>query len=116
MSLVFGLVRSELMQGETVAETESLRQYLAEAERFLRSHGWCGEIVERYFGYGVPDVLAIFLIRIRPLQPHVDEDLWVIVGDVPPAYIVTEGNDTPRDALAGYVEEMNRWVEAVERL
>jgi hypothetical protein len=39
--------------------------------------------------------------------------VWVVVGDVPPAYVVHEPGDSWQDALAGYVSEMQRWVDAV---
>jgi hypothetical protein len=37
----------------------------------------------------------------------------VIVGDLPPAYIVVEDNPTAADALDAYCSEMESWVEAV---
>jgi hypothetical protein len=43
-----------------------------------------------------------------------DELLWVVVGDLPPAYLVTDGNPIPLAALETYVEEMQAWVNAVE--
>lgn len=39
--------------------------------------------------------------------------IWVIVGDLPPAYITTENNANPACALDGYITEMKEWVEAV---
>ena len=39
--------------------------------------------------------------------------LWVVVGDLPPAYLVCDGNPTWLEALEGYVFEMERWVAAV---
>ncbi len=39
--------------------------------------------------------------------------LWVVVGDLPPAYLVCDGNPSWREALEGYVFEMERWVAAV---
>jgi len=99
--------------GDTPEETHELNKMLSEAESFLASHSWCGQIVERYFGYGVSKVVAVFLFRIAPTQPGVDEWLWTIVGDLPSAYLVTEGNSTPVKALEGYMLEMRRWIDAV---
>jgi hypothetical protein len=39
--------------------------------------------------------------------------VWVVVGDLPSAYIVHEPGDLWQDALTGYVSEMERWVNAV---
>jgi len=35
------------------------------------------------------------------------------MGDLPPAYLAFEQGDTWQDALAGYVTEMQEWVDAV---
>ena len=39
--------------------------------------------------------------------------VWVVVGDVPSAYLVHEPGDSWQDALREYVAEMNSWVTAV---
>jgi hypothetical protein len=59
-------------------------------------------------------VVAVFLFRIVPKQEGVDEWLWVVVGDLPSAYLVTDDNPTPASALEAYVAEMSAWVDAVE--
>jgi hypothetical protein len=35
----------------------------------------------------------------------------VIVGDVPPAYLVTDECKNPAEALDSYIEEMSKWIE-----
>lgn len=84
------------------------------AVNYIRSFAWSGTVLELYRGVHVPGILGIFLVRLRPSAPNVDDWLWVVVGDVPPAYLVAEGNPTPADALEGYIREMRRWVEAVQ--
>jgi len=39
--------------------------------------------------------------------------VWVVVGDLPPAYLAHEPGDSWQDALRGYAEEMGEWVSAV---
>ena len=39
--------------------------------------------------------------------------LWVIVGDVPSAYLVCDSAPTWREALESYIFEMEKWVAAV---
>jgi hypothetical protein len=39
--------------------------------------------------------------------------LWVVVGDLPPAYLVCDDAPTWQEALQSYCSEMTRWVEAV---
>jgi hypothetical protein len=56
----------------------------------------------------------VFFFRIVAAQEGVDECLWVTVGDVPPAYLVTDESRTPAAALQTYIGEMRRWVAAAE--
>ena len=107
---VSGVVPVSDMAGEDEAETALFRAMEAQARAFLSSFDWCHEIRELYFGAGVGCVLAVFFARIAPSRPDVDEFLWVVVGDIPPAYLVTDDSPTPKEALEGYIEEMRKWV------
>ncbi len=102
------------MKGDSEADTARLKSMLQEAQEYITSFQWCGGIREVRFGWGVGGVVAIFLFRIKPTRENVDEWLWVIVGDLPPAYLVTDVCPTPIRALEAYVREMGRWVEAVK--
>jgi hypothetical protein len=55
-------------------------------------------------------VVAIFLFGIVPARQQVDEWLWVVVGDLPSAYLVTDDCKVPSEALQGYITEMRKWV------
>ncbi len=88
---------------------------LHEASQFILSFRWCGAIQESYLGIGIGGVLAVFLFRILPIEAGVDEWLWAIVGDLPPAYLVTDNAPNAACALEGYVEEMARWAQAAKR-
>lgn len=100
------------VRGENQEETRGLRQMFEMARAFLSSFGWCRSIEESFFGFGYAGIVAVFLFRIEPARASVDDWLWVVVGDIPPAYLVTEGNLTPDLALDGYIHEMSRWVQA----
>ena len=45
-----------------------------------------------------------------PGEAEVDEWLWVIVGDIPPAYLVTDVCKNPAEALDAYTEQMSNWI------
>jgi len=111
---VSGVVLASEMTGENEVETVRLRRMEAEARAFLTAFKWCGSILEFYFGDGLGDVFAIFLARIEPWGAGVDEYLWVIVGDLPPVYLVVDDCRTPKAALHGYIAEMRKWIAAVE--
>lgn len=88
---------------------------LAEAaERFLLQQTWCDAVKSGYLGYGCEGIVGVFFFEIIPSRPNVDEQLWVVVGDVPPAYLVCDKAPRPSLALRGYIDEMKRWVDAVQ--
>jgi hypothetical protein len=96
--------------GEDTEETAYLLDLASTAKEFLTSFRWCQSVSEIYFGDGVGKIVGIFLCRIGPAERGVDEWLWVIVGDIPPAYLVTDDCKSPGEALGRYVEEMSKWI------
>jgi hypothetical protein len=110
MPPVTGVIPIAQMVGEDGDESARLREMESRARAFLSGFGWCESIEDFYFGEGIGGVVAVFLARIRPSKPEIDEYLWIIVGDLPYAYLVTEDCPNPRRALESYVNEMRRWV------
>jgi hypothetical protein len=103
------------MKGENTEETHLLHRMLGEAKEYLAAFDWCESIEESYFGLGVGGIVAVFLFKIRPRHEGVDELLWVVVGDLPKAYLVTDDSPSPRLALETYVELMSEWVDAATK-
>jgi hypothetical protein len=85
-----------------------------EAKSFVAAHDWCLKVTAVHLAWAVAGVLGVFQVDLKPARPDVDSTLWVVVGDIPPAYLVQDDAPTWRDALRGYVAEMSRWVHAVE--
>ena len=102
------------IQGADINETRELKGMLAEAKKYISAFKWCMGIDKTYLGVGFPGIIAVFLFKIRASQKNVDEWLWVIVGDVPPAYISVIGAPDPAAAIDGYVGAMEDWVNAVK--
>lgn len=101
------------IQGDDEVETSQLKALAERAKNFILGFRWCKGIVESYYGGGVDNIVAVLLFKIEPGIVGVDEWLWVIVGDLPPAYLVTDVAPESASALKAYVREMRRWVEAV---
>lgn len=101
------------LKGEDEEDTYLLHEMLLEARNYLSSYDWCLNIDETFFGLGIGGVVAVFLFRITPARQEIDRELWVVVGDLPPAYLVTEDAPNPACALAGYIGEMAEWARAV---
>ncbi len=111
---VSGVVPVGQVQGDTPQDTRSLHAQSHAATEFLRQHDWCAEVVQLYSGLQVPDVFGLFLAQIRPTRKDVDNWLWVVVGDVPPAYLVLDDLPTPLAALERYLSLFEIWCRAVE--
>ena len=99
-------------QHDDIEDKNALYQ---EAVDFLSFYDWCLEIRESYVGLLYPGIVAVFLFRIVPSRDDVDEWIWVIVGDVPPAYLTVEECPNPATALDGYVGAMQQWVDAAQQ-
>jgi len=94
-------------------EALELKKLYDEARRYIGSFRWHGEIERALFGLGIGGVVGVFLVELAPAAPDVDPILWVVVGDLPPAYLSAEDAPEPDLALEVYIREMRRWVEAV---
>lgn len=107
---VKGIIPLDQMLGGDDEDTALLRVMASGAENFLRCFPWCSGIREAYYGDGYGGIVAVFLFRIESSRVGVDEWLWVVFGDVPPAYLVTDSCKTPSQALEGYMGEILKWV------
>jgi hypothetical protein len=108
---ITGVVPISEMIGDAPEETARLRNDLEYAKAFLLNHRWCIGLGECYFGVGLGSVIAAFLIEISPRPDGVDQWLWVIVGDIPPAYLVLDEAKDPISAVKLYIDLMEEWVE-----
>jgi len=85
-----------------------------DAAHYLTSFDWCSAIRNAYFGDGFGGIVAVFLFQIIPAKSDVDEWMWVVVGDVPSAYFVTDDIKTPRAALDAFIWHRSQWIECVQ--
>jgi len=108
---VKGVIPIDQLFGDDEEDTTLLQAIALYARNYLQEFAWCKSVKSSYFGDGVGSVVAVFLFRIEPTQPDVDEWLWVIVGDIPPAYLVIDDNTSPSLALRSYIDEMSKWVK-----
>lgn len=83
------------------------------ATGYLTAFRWCAEVKACFLAFDIGNVLGVFLFHIEPRFVGVDDTLWVIVGDGPPAFLVCDDAPDWHGALRAYVREMQRWVDAV---
>lgn len=83
------------------------------ATSYLTAFRWCAGVKESFLAFNIGYPLGVFLFRIEPRLVGVDDTLWVVVGDGPPAFLVCDEAPDWHGALRCYVHEMQRWVDAV---
>jgi hypothetical protein len=81
---------------------------------YVQSFEWCVELHDLYFGDGVGGVVAIFLFRVTIRGVEDSEWIWVVVGDLPSAYMEFEPSHSPRAALLRYIVGVEAWLTAPE--
>jgi hypothetical protein len=86
---------------------------LRDAEEYIKSFEWCPPIKEMYLGCGVGAVVAVFLFKFAATISGKDDNLWIIEGDLPSAYLVTDDAPDPASALNVYCDIMDEWAQAV---
>ena len=108
------VVEFNAIDHDLTADIDEIRKLQQEARTFLESHPWCKGVKRVYSGFAYPGVVAVFLFQLIPGHKDVDEWVWVIVGDVPPAYITCDVAPNPAAALDAYIGAMEKWVNAAK--
>jgi hypothetical protein len=102
------------LSGEDPEDQALLEQMAVQARSYVESFKWCKEVVDCFIGdLAVGGVVAVFLVKIVPARRKVDEWLWTVVGDLPPAYFPADEAPTPVAVLSFYIQEMQLWIDAV---
>jgi hypothetical protein len=101
--------------GEDDEDTTLLREMAKAARDYISSYAWCPPIKDMHLAYGVGRVVAVFLVEFPEKIRGTDDKLWVVVGDLPNAYLVVEPDDGPSPTLDRYCELMEDWISAVQK-
>jgi hypothetical protein len=96
--------------GDDEVDTTLLGAMAEEARRYVTAFAWSRGVAESYFAGGVGGILAVFFFHIRNGRPDIDPWIWVIVGDIPPAYLPVSDCKSPADVFRTYVQGMSDWV------
>jgi hypothetical protein len=99
--------------GEDEVDTKLLREMADRAELYLTSFKWCPPIAESFLGFGVGGIIAVYLFRLSAKIAGTDDKVWVVVGDIPSAYVVTDQAPDAISAIKVYCDLMDEWATAV---
>lgn len=94
-------------------EDKNLYGLSVKAKNYLLRHQWCKSILSGWLAVYWEGVLGVFLFEIEPSGSGVDEYVWIVVGDIPPAYVDVESGENSREVLEGYVAIMRDWADTV---
>ncbi len=103
----------EAITADTPEEADRLRGLAVEALDYIQGFSWCPPLRQVLLAYGIGGVIGLFLVRFTEPAGGVDDELWVVSGDLPLAYFVTDDAPTPAEALSTYCDLMESWAEAV---
>ena len=107
------MVAIEQILDSDLEEKDDLLELAEEARQFLLAHRkWCKGIKAGFFDRGFSKA-AVFYFEIEPAAGG-DPRVWMVVGDIPPAYIDYKTCPNGAAALDGYVAEMLAWADAVK--
>lgn len=115
-----GPVDTSGFQREGVPDPEedaALLEREIEARNFIASFPWAKPIASIELAIGFSWMIVVFLVRftepIRWPSGEVDEELWVVVGDLPPAHFATDDSPNTAEAIETYCQFMDGWIEHV---
>jgi hypothetical protein len=106
-----GLVPIANLVGDSEMDTKLLRKMSKEAKRYIDSFSWCKAVLNSYFGGGVGGIFAVFFFHIQPSRRGISPWIWIMVGDIPPAYLPLDDCHSPAEAFKTYILAMSNWVE-----
>ena len=95
-------------------EKEEVEEMMYEAREFLNFYTWVDKIIGAYVGILYVGIVGVFLFKIKSTRKGISSWVWVIVGDLPPAYITIDDCPNPATALDGYIGAMLDWVDAAK--
>jgi hypothetical protein len=107
------LVTLEVYIERYPGDAEDARKMYEGARAFLLGQSWVHRVGEILVAVVFPGIVAIFLAKVVVEPNNKHEFVWVLVGDIPPAFIGSECCRTPALAMEGYLGEMQAWVDAV---
>jgi hypothetical protein len=101
------------ISGDDADDTASLLDMTRSAREYITAFAWCPPIKAMYLAHGVGGIVAVFFVEFAQKIKGTDDRLWIVVGDLPSAYLVVEPDDNPGDALERYCGLMEDWIAAV---
>lgn len=101
------------LHGDDEQDTGLLKSMAHDAASYITSFRWATDIKKQYLAFGIGGIVAVFWFEFATKIANSDDVLWVVVGDLPSAYLVAEAGNGPREVLCAYCDLMVEWAEKV---
>jgi hypothetical protein len=95
-----------------VEEFQAILMLYNEAKTYVENFKWCKKIIKGWYDFGIYEKIGVFLFKIEPISDEVDDFIWIIVGDLPSAYLDCSVL-TGKEALKIYCEIMTEWADNI---
>ena len=107
-------INFDLEQLTEVEEYKCIILLYEEAIDFLLSHKWCKKVIKGWHDrdLSIYEKLGVFLFEVESENKLTDSFVWVIVGDIPTAYI-DQSVTVSKDALNIYCDLMIEWSDNI---
>ena len=108
------MILIDTIMKKDIKDDLSIYSLTVEAKQFILNKKWCKNIINGYLAKSIEGIMCVYFFEIEPSQKNIDNYLWVIVGDIPPAYLVIDNSPDANSAINTYVNEMRIWIKAVK--
>ncbi|HEY0030786.1 MAG TPA: hypothetical protein VGC65_08515 [Bacteroidia bacterium] len=110
------MIRIKEISESNIQNVDEIIALSKEAETYLSSFEWCNEIIDGWLVKDWGFMLCIFYFKIAPSENSgADNSVWIIVGDIPPAYIDIKSGPNEYEALSSYIFLMEDWINHVNQ-
>jgi hypothetical protein len=114
------MVNTEKMIGldqlrvQDLAAFEEIHDIANRAIGFVDDQPWCNKLKSIWLADSVGHIYGIFLADIEvSINSGADDQVWVVVGDIPTAYLDVKSCKTTDEVTEAYVFLMREWISAV---
>ena len=119
MSLIEQKIEEQLNSFESFEALDhqgdiKLEEFCNQGKNYIERYTWCEGVNNAWLAYYLEGIFAINIFEVSSSNPNVDKYIWILTGDLPPAYIDIESASFPLEVLSAYIEIMQDWVDTVK--
>lgn len=91
-----------------------LEEFCNQGRNYIKRFTWCEGVNKSWLAYYLEGIFATNIFEVSSSNPNVDKYIWVLTGDLPPAYVDIKSASYPLEVLSAYIEIMQDWVDNIK--